>query len=67
MIAQSFLQLLQFNAIGAPADFKFFGVTIPRKRYTSLTEIWDATIIYQSVTGLYETRIRMGDLWAGEQ
>ena len=46
MIAQSFLQLLQFNAIGAPADFKFFGITIPRKRYTSLTEIWDATIIY---------------------
>lgn len=59
-LASSFVNLMQFNAMGAPADFKFFDVTIPRKRYTSLTEIWQSTIIHQSITGLYETRIRMG-------
>ena len=60
-IAQAFINLLQFNKMGAPADFKYFDVTIPRKRYTSLKEILNATIIYQSVTGLYETRTKLGD------
>lgn len=60
-IAESFVNLMQFSAIGAPADFKFFGETIPRKRYTSTTELLKATIIYQSSTGLYETRMRLGD------
>ncbi|MGX7173251.1 type II CRISPR RNA-guided endonuclease Cas9 [Enterococcus ratti] len=66
-MAQSFVNLMQLNAIGAPADFKFFDASIPRKRYNSVTEIWEATIIYQSITGLYETRRRMADLWAGVQ
>ena len=67
IMAHSFVNLMQFNALGAPADFKFFDTTITRKRYTSLTEIWQSTIIYQSVTGLYETRRRMADLWDGVQ
>ena len=66
-LAQSFINLMQLNAMGAPADFKFFDVIIPRKRYTSLTEIWESTIIYQSITGLRETRTRMATLWDGEQ
>lgn len=66
-LAQSFVNLMQLNAMGAPADFKFFDVIIPRKRYTSLTEIWESTIIYQSITGLRETRTRMATLWDGEQ
>ncbi len=66
-LAQSFINLMQLNAMGAPADFKFFDVIIPRKRYPSLTEIWESTIIYQSITGLRETRTRMATLWDGEQ
>lgn len=54
--AEAFISLLTFNAFGAPADFTFFGKKISRKRYTSTSELWDAAIIYQSITGLYETR-----------
>lgn len=61
VIAQSFVNLLQFNAMGAPADFKFFDVTIGRKRYTSINELLKATVVYQSVTGLHETRRKLGD------
>ncbi|MCB5952474.1 type II CRISPR RNA-guided endonuclease Cas9 [Enterococcus sp. BWT-B8] len=60
-LASSFINVLQFNKMGAPADFKYFGETIPRKRYTSLKELLDAVIIYQSITGLYETHRKLGD------
>lgn len=61
LIAQSFLNLMQFNAMGAPADFKFFDTTIPRKRYTNIKELLAATIINQSITGLYETHWKLGE------
>lgn len=61
VLAESFLNLLQFNAMGAPADFKFFDTNIPRKRYTSIKEILKATIISQSITGLYETHLKLGE------
>lgn len=61
VMAESFLNLMQFNAMGAPADFKFFDTTIPRKRYTSIKEILKATIISQSITGLYETHLKLGE------
>ena len=61
LMAKSFLNLMQFNAMGAPADFKFFDVNIPRKRYTSIKEILNATIINQSITGLYETHKKLGE------
>ncbi|EGO2825082.1 type II CRISPR RNA-guided endonuclease Cas9 [Enterococcus faecalis] len=60
-IAASFIQLMQFNAMGAPSTFKFFQKDIERARYTSIKEIFDATIIYQSPTGLYETRRKVVD------
>ncbi|MBP1047383.1 type II CRISPR RNA-guided endonuclease Cas9 [Enterococcus sp. BWM-S5] len=60
-LAESFINLMVFNAMGAPADFKFFGKTIPRKRYTSISEILDSTVIDQSITGLYETHRKMGE------
>ena len=66
-IAQSFINLLQLDTIGAPTDFKFFGTEFKKIRYRSLTDIWKATIIYQSITGLRETRTRMATLWDGEQ
>lgn len=58
----SFINSLTFTSIGAPATFKFFGHNIERKRYSSVAEILNATLIHQSVTGLYETRIDLGKL-----
>lgn len=61
-LVSSFINLLTFTAIGAPAAFKFFDKNIDRKRYTSTTEILNATLIHQSITGLYETRIDLSKL-----
>lgn len=61
LVAESFVNLMQFNAMGAPADFKFFDSTIPRKRYTSIKELLTATIINQSITGMYETHLKLGE------
>lgn len=58
----SFINLLTFTSIGAPATFKFFGNNIERRRYSSTAEILNTTLIHQSVTGLYETRIDLGKL-----
>lgn len=61
-LANSFINLLTFTAFGAPAVFKFLGTDIERKRYSSVTEIFNATLIHQSITGLYETRINLSKL-----
>ena len=61
-LANSFINLLTFTAFGAPAVFKFLGNDIERKRYSSVTEIFNATLIHQSITGLYETRIDLSKL-----
>ncbi|MEW4354380.1 type II CRISPR RNA-guided endonuclease Cas9 [Streptococcus pneumoniae] len=61
-MASSFSNLLTFTAFGAPAAFKFFNETVDRKRYTSTKECLDATLIHQSITGLYETRIDLSKL-----
>lgn len=57
--AKSFIELMTLNASGAPSDFNFYNKKVGRKRYTSVTEIWDSSIIHQSITGLYETRINL--------
>ena len=61
-LANSFINLLTFTAFGAPAVFKFLGTDMERKRYSSVTEIFNATLIHQSITGLYETRIDLSKL-----
>lgn len=61
-ISNSFINLLTLTALGAPADFNFLGEKIPRKRYTSTKECLNATLIHQSITGLYETRIDLSKL-----
>ncbi|OAV81277.1 type II CRISPR RNA-guided endonuclease Cas9 [Streptococcus gallolyticus subsp. gallolyticus] len=61
-ISNSFINLLTLTALGAPADFNFLGEKIPRKRYTSTKECLTATLIHQSITGLYETRIDLSKL-----
>lgn len=62
ILANSFINLLTFTTLGAPAAFKFFGKDIDRKRYTTVSEILNATLIHQSITGLYETRIDLSKL-----
>ena len=62
ILANSFINLLTFTALGAPATFKFFGKDIDRRRYTTVSEILNATLIHQSITGLYETRIDLSKL-----
>lgn len=61
VVAQSFLNLMKFNAMGAPSDFTFLGEVIPRKRYTSIKELLQGTVINQSITGLYETHWKLSD------
>ncbi|WP_221913098.1 type II CRISPR RNA-guided endonuclease Cas9 [Streptococcus halichoeri] len=60
--ADSMLNAFTFSRLGAPAAFKFFNTTIDRKRYTSTKEILDSTLIHQSITGLYETRLDLNQL-----
>lgn len=60
--AEQFKSLFTFTSLGAPAAFKFFDKNIDRKRYTSTTEVLTATLIHQSITGLYETRIDLSKL-----
>ena len=62
ILANSFINLLTFTALGAPTAFKFFGKDIDRKRYTTVSEILNATLIHKSITGLYETRIDLSKL-----
>ncbi|MFD0844893.1 type II CRISPR RNA-guided endonuclease Cas9 [Streptococcus saliviloxodontae] len=61
-LAQNIITLFTFTSLGAPAAFRFFDKSIDRKRYTSTREILDATLIHQSITGLYETRIDLSKL-----
>ena len=61
-LGKNFVELLKYTADGAASDFKFFGENIPRKRYNSAGSLLNGTLIYQSKTGLYETRIDLGKL-----
>ncbi|AGM98578.1 reticulocyte binding protein [Streptococcus iniae SF1] len=60
--AINMLNLFTFTDLGAPSAFKFFNGDIDRKRYSSTNEIINSTLIYQSPTGLYETRIDLSKL-----
>lgn len=60
VLGKNFIELLKYTADGAPSDFTFFDTKIPRKRYNSAGDLLDGTLIYQSKTGLYETRIDLG-------
>ena len=62
ILANSFINLLTFTALGAPAAFKFFGKDVDRKRYTTVSEILNSTLIHQSITGLYETRVDLSKI-----
>ncbi|MGT2935351.1 type II CRISPR RNA-guided endonuclease Cas9 [Streptococcus castoreus] len=70
-LSESFINLLNFTQMKAATEFHFFGTKIDRRRYTSPNEVFSATLIYQSITGLYETRIDLSqlgeELWDGER
>ena len=70
-VAQAMVNLCSLVACGAAAEFKFFGTNIPRVRYQAADakKCWSGTLIYQSITGLYETRVKLEDLssWDGAQ
>ena len=58
-ISASFLSLLTFMRAGASSAFNFFDeqITVDSLRYKTVSECLNSIIIYQSVTGFYETRI----------
>lgn len=61
-IAQAFTNLMRLNQKGAPAEFKFFDVNIPRRRYTTksdVNELFDGCIVHQSITGLFESKWKL--------
>lgn len=55
-IALSFIDLMRLNKMESYSDIVFFGEKITATRYRSTNAVLKAKIIYQSVTGLYETR-----------
>lgn len=55
--------LFELTSLGSASDFEFLGVKIPRYRdYTPSSLLKDSTLIHQSITGLYETRIDLSKL-----
>lgn len=64
-LSEAFINLLNFTQMRASSEFDFFGTKIGRKRYNSPNEILSSTLVYQSITGLYETRIDLSK-WGEE-
>ncbi|MFZ7334025.1 type II CRISPR RNA-guided endonuclease Cas9 [Streptococcus pluranimalium] len=54
--------IFELVSIGSASDFDFLGTKIPRYRDYSPSSLLNATLIHQSITGLYETRIDLRKL-----
>ncbi len=54
--------LFELISQGSASDFEFLGVKIPRYRDYTPSSLLNATLIHQSITGLYETRIDLSKL-----
>ena len=54
--------LFELTSQGSASDFEFLGVKIPRYRDYTPSSLLNATLIHQSITGLYETRINLSKL-----
>ena len=63
-LSESFISLLKLTSFGAPGAFKFLGAEISQSsvRYKPNSQFLDTTLIHQSITGLYETRIDLSKL-----
>ena len=62
-LAESLFNMLFFIHAGSSTEFVFMGKKISRDRlrYQSISDVFNAEIIHQSVTGLYETRISLAE------
>lgn len=58
--AKSMLELLSFVRAGSTMSFQFFNQKVKQIQYRSKDKL-DSTIIYKSVTGLYETQLDLRD------
>ena len=54
--------LFELTSQGSASDFEFLGVKIPRYRDYTPSSLLSSTLIHQSITGLYETRIDLSKL-----
>ena len=54
--------LFELVSLGSASDFEFLGTKVPRYRDYTPSSLLNATLIHQSVTGLYETRIDLSKL-----
>lgn len=54
--------IFELVSIGSASDFDFLGTKISRYRDYSPSSLLNATLIHQSITGLYETRIDLRKL-----
>ena len=54
--------LFELTSQGSASDFEFLGVKIPRYRDYTPSSLLNTTLIHQSITGLYETRIDLSKL-----
>lgn len=64
-IAKSILSLLKYTKSGVSMEFSFFDDKIKRHQYknkSDIKELFESTLLYQSITGLYETRIDLENL-----
>ncbi|WP_444811452.1 Cas9 endonuclease PAM-interacting domain-containing protein, partial [Streptococcus canis] len=64
LLSNSFVSLLKYTSFGASGGFTFLDLDVKqgRLRYQTVTEVLDATLIHQSITGLYETRTDLSQL-----
>ncbi len=62
-LAESLFNMLFFIHSGSSTEFVFMGKKISRDRlrYQSISDVFNSEIIHQSITGLYETRIRLAE------
>ena len=53
------MNILKYLNRGPASQFDFLGVTIKQEnlRYQTVTECLNAIVCFESITGLYETRI----------
>lgn len=54
--------LFELIALGSASDFDFLGIKVSRYRDYTPSSLLNATLIRQSITGLYETRIDLSKL-----
>ncbi|EHJ52063.1 type II CRISPR RNA-guided endonuclease Cas9 [Streptococcus macacae] len=65
-LAESFIKLLGFTQLGATSPFNFLGVKLNQKQYKGkkdyILPCTEGTLIRQSITGLYETRVDLSKI-----